>query len=220
MAESLGVLIVDDHPLTREGLCAYIKRDPGFHVAGEAGSSAEALKIAAETKPDLALLDITLPDGSGLDLLRKLLELLPRIKVMMLSMHAKMEFIAQAFRLGALGYVVKGSPGERILDGLSVVARGDHFLDSAISPEVVTRLILNQDQQSREPTLPQGLTEREAEVLTLLARGKTTKEVAAELFLSPKTVEGHRARIMQKHGLHTPVDLVRFAVRLGLIDLD
>ncbi|THB71715.1 MAG: DNA-binding response regulator [Desulfovibrio sp.] len=220
MQQTLSVLIVDDHPLTREGLISVLKRDPKLTLAGEAGSGEECRKKMASLQPDMVLMDVTLPDVNGIDLARELLGRTPKLKVVMVSMHSKMEYVAQAFEAGAKGYVVKGSPAERILEGLRAAARDEPYLDSAISPDIVMRL-LGQDSAKEKPGAGvDNLSERETEVLVLLAQGLSTKEAADKLFISPKTVEGHRAKIMAKYDLHTPVDLVRLALRLELIDLN
>ncbi|THB71714.1 MAG: DNA-binding response regulator [Desulfovibrio sp.] len=220
MVDSIQVLIVDDHPLTREGLIAVLKRDEAFKVCGEAGTGEECLSMTAKLEPDVVLLDITLPDVSGFDLARQLLSQRPELKIMAISMHSKMEYLTQAFQAGILGYVVKGSPAQQILEGVRTVARGEYYLDSSISPKVVRKLTSPSSQS--EPSIhegPQELSRREVEVLVLLAEGLSTRDVSERLFISPKTVEGHRTRIMKKLDLHTPVDLVRYAAKAGLIDL-
>lgn len=218
--QPVRVLLVDDHPMIREGLRAILKRDPGFEVVAEAGSGIECLELTMLHDPDAVLMDITLPDMSGLDLTRRLRDTSPDIKILMVSMHTKMEYVAQAFQAGAAGYVVKGSSGRSILDGLHAVMKGEQYLDSALSPQVVKRLLQDIQPAALNAGYSEEFTGREAEVLTLLAEGRTTKEAADILCISPKTVEGHRAKIMKKFRLNTPVDLVRFAVRCGLIDLE
>ena len=137
MTSKKTILIVDDHPLLREGLKSIIARDPRFEVIGEAGNGQECLQVAKECKPDLVLLDISLPDTNGIILTRTLQRLLPEIRVIIVSMHAKANSITEAFQSGAMGYVSKDSATETLLEGLEAVSRGDYFLDSAISSQVV-----------------------------------------------------------------------------------
>lgn len=221
MIKKKNILIVDDHPLFREGLKAIIERDLRFVVVGEAGDVREGLRMASELKPDMIVVDISLPDKSGIELTREIQTLLPETRIMIISMHSKIDYIAEAFQAGATGYVVKESASERLIKGLESVSNGDYFLDSSISHEVVEKLM-------KFPTRRMGITDagygsltsREQEVMRLLAEGLSTKGVAEKLFISPKTVENHRSNIMKKLDLHGTVELVRYAAKLGLIDLD
>jgi DNA-binding NarL/FixJ family response regulator len=221
MAQKKTVLIIDDHPLFREGLKAIIGRAPRFDIAGEAGSAKEGFRLAKALNPDLALVDISLPDLNGIDLTRRIRSTLSETRVLIISMHANINYIAEAFQAGATGYIVKESAAERLLQGLDTVAAGDYYLDSAVSHQVVERILALPKEDARITDGAYGtLTPREQEVMRLLAQGVSTKEVADRLFISPKTVENHRANIMGKLGLHTSIDLVRYAARLGLIDID
>lgn len=216
-----AILIVDDHPLVREGLKSIIARDPRYRVTGEAGSCAEALAMIADLKPDLITLDVSLPDGSGLDLIRQALALAPGCRLIVVSMHAKIDFIAESFQAGASGYVVKESTGDRLLQALEAVTRGEQYLDSAMSSKVVRKLM--EFSSRRAKTMDSSyasLTRREQQVMRLLAEGRSVSAIAGQLYISRKTVENHRANIMGKLGLESLVDLVRYAARLGLIDID
>jgi DNA-binding NarL/FixJ family response regulator len=221
VAEQKNIIIIDDHPLFREGLKTIISRDDRFNVVGEAGSGHEGFDMVKRLKPDLVVIDISLPDQSGIQLTRDLRELLSEIKILIVSMHSKIDYIAEAFQAGATGYVVKESASERLLQGLKSVAKGDYYLDSSVSHAVVENLMKSPLKAAKITDADYAtLTPREQEVMRLLAEGLSSKAVAEKLFISPKTVENHRANIMNKLGLHSTIELVRYAAKLGLIDVD
>ncbi|MBW2407739.1 MAG: response regulator transcription factor [Deltaproteobacteria bacterium] len=221
MAEQKRIIIIDDHPLFREGLKTIIGRDDRFKVIGEAGSGHEGLEMAKRLKPDLVVVDISLPDQSGIQLTRDLRGLLADTKILIVSMHSKIDYIAEAFQAGATGYVVKESASERLLQGLKSVAKGDYYLDSSVSHAVVENLMKSPLKAAKITDADYAtLTPREQEVMRLLAEGLSSKAVAEKLFISPKTVENHRANIMSKLGLHSTIELIRYAAKLGLIDVD
>jgi DNA-binding NarL/FixJ family response regulator len=221
VAEQKNIIIIDDHPLFREGLKTIISRDNRFKVVGEAGSGNEGFEMVKRLKPDLVVIDISLPDQSGIQLARDLRERLSEIKILIVSMHSKIDYIAEAFQAGATGYVVKESASERLLQGLKSVAKGDYYLDSSVSHAVVENLMKSPLKAAKITDADYAtLTPREQEVMRLLAEGLSSKAVAEKLFISPKTVENHRANIMNKLGLHSTIELVRYAAKLGLIDVD
>jgi len=219
--EKTSILIIDDHPLFREGLKAIIGRDARFEVIGEAGTAGEGLRMAKKLKPELVLLDISLPDQNGIQVTRDIRRLLPDTRILIVSMHTKIDYIAEAFQAGATGYVVKESAAERLLKGVEYVLRGEYFLDSSVSQQVVKKLMASPSKDEKISDAGYGtLSPREQEVMRFLAEGLSRTTIAEKLFISPKTVENHRTNIMNKLGLHSNMDLIRYSAKLGLIDVD
>ena len=220
MAEKKTILIVDDHPFFRDGVKSLLAKQSTYEVAGEAGSGEEGLRKAKEIRPDLVIMDIGLPDVSGIDITRNMREILAETKVVILSMHLKVEYITKAFRARATGYVTKESATERLLECLESVSKGEYFMDPSLAHEVVANLMKSEEEQARSADAGYAsLTRREREIMCLLADGLPTKEIAEKLFISRKTVENHRSNILSKLDLHSTVELVRYAARYGLIDV-
>ncbi len=221
MADKKTIVIVDDHALFREGLKAIICRNPSYEVVGEAARGDEALETARALRPHLVLVDISLPDQSGIDLTQQLRKSLPRTRVMIVSMHSKVDYIVNAFRAGATGFVTKESAPERLLQAIDLVLKGEYFMDSAVAQTVVHKLAgLASDQRPLRDPGYEALTAREQEILALLAEGQALKAISDRLCISPKTVENHRTSIMRKLGLHTNFELIRYAAKVGIIDID
>ena len=221
MAQKKRVLIIDDHPLFREGLKAILDKDGRFDIVGEAENGLKGLERARKLKPDVAVVDISLPDTNGIELTREIRGHLPETRVMIVSMHSKIDYISEAFQAGATGYLVKETAAAGFLKCLDAVLNGEYFLDSSLSHQVVNRLMESPAREKRiRDNAYSALTKREQEVMRLLAEGLSSRDAAAKLFISPKTVENHRANIMSKLGLHRSLELVRYAAKLGLIDVD
>ena len=221
MAVKKTILIVDDHPLVREGLKSILKPAAGYEVVGQAGNARDAIQIVKNLKPDLMLLDLVLPDKSGLELSREIRSISPPTRIMIVSMHSKVDYIVKAFQAGATGYMTKESATERLLQGIESVLNSEYFMDGAVSHSVVEKLIQTPEKEIKITDAGyETLTQREQEIMVLLAEGYSAKEAAAKLFISPKTVENHRSNIMNKLGLHSSMELVRYAARLGLVDVD
>jgi DNA-binding NarL/FixJ family response regulator len=219
--QKIRVIIIDDHPLFREGLKTILNQKSKYEVVGEAGSGREGLQMVKNLKPDLVLLDLSLPDIRGLDLIRDILKASVKTRTLIVSMHSKIDYIVKAFQHGAIGYIAKESAAETLLNGIEHVLKGNFYMDTSVSQQVVKKLagLPAKEALSTNPGY-EALTPREQEVMALLAEGMTVSQVADQLFISPKTAENHRSNIMRKLGLHSSIELVRYAVKIGLIDTD
>ena len=220
MANQKTTLIVDDHPLFREGVKTLVEHTPHFKVVGEAGNGEEALALAKALKPDLVLMDLSLPDQSGIEVTRQVRTFLPDTRVVIVSMHSKVDLVTKAFQAGATGYVVKESATEKLVECMKAVSNGEYFLDTSLSQKVVSNLVKSSARASDLDSRYQSLTRREQEVLRLVVEGLSAKKIGERLFISPKTVENHRTNIMNKLDIHSTMQLVRYAAKLGLIDVD
>jgi DNA-binding NarL/FixJ family response regulator len=211
---SIRVLIADDHTLVRAGIRGLLAKLEGIEVVAEAGEGHEALRLAEELRPSVALLDIGMPGLNGLELAARLSGIDPSMRVIILSMHTAEEYVLRALRAGCAGYLLKGSAVSELEVAVRAVARGETYLSSVVSKRVVEDY-LSRTQSASDPL--DALTPRQREILQLVAEGNTSKDIAARLLLSFKTVEAHRAQIMERLGVHDVAGLVRFAVRVGLV---
>lgn len=205
------VLLVDDHPLVREGIVQWIQRSPDLEVTCQAESASQALALAEKAKPDLVLTDISLPGRSGLELIKDLHALQPELPVLVLSMHEESLYAARALRAGARGYVMKSAGGEQVVDSIRAALQGR----IVVSPKIATLLLeeyAGTPAVASQSAVPR-LTDREFEVLQLFGDAKTNREIASQLHLSPKTVETHRLHIMDKLKLTNAAELLRFALQ-------
>jgi DNA-binding NarL/FixJ family response regulator len=210
---ALRVLLADDHALVRAGMRSLLRDIPGVEVVGEAADGAEALAVAARERPDAVLLDIAMKGMSGLEAAAQFREQLPGVKVIILSMHASEEYVLQALRAGAAAYLIKDSATAELELALRSVMRGETYLSPAISRQVVEGYVRRMGAGAAEDPL----TPRQREVLKCIAEGRTTKEIAFALGLSVKTVETHRAQVMERLGIRDVAGLVRYAMRTGLV---
>jgi DNA-binding NarL/FixJ family response regulator len=202
MTTTIKILLVDDHPLVRDGLRARLEAMPQFEVVAEAGGAAEALEQAARCDIDLVLMDINMRGGNGIEATAQFRQAFPRIAVLILSMHDKLEYVSQAIQAGARGYVLKDAPGKDIVVAIETVMSGGIYYSAALA------------RQLAQPQTPDTqLTSREHEVLRHIANGESNKQIARALDLSVRTVETHRLNIKRKLGIEGQAELIRFAVQ-------
>lgn len=211
MAPRIKVLIVDDHPLFRQGLRQVIVADSRFELIAEAGDGVTALQLIQEKKPDVAALDVNLPGLSGLEIARKLQDKRLATRIIILTMYKEEETFNRAMDLGVTGFVLKENAVEDILNGIAAVAKGEHYLSPSISGYLVRRRSRAEALAAKKPGL-EDLTKAELRILKLIAEKKTSRQIAAELFVSPRTVEAHRANISTKLKLHGSHSLLHFAL--------
>lgn len=212
------ILLVDDHALVRAGIKSLIDQLEGFVVVAEAAGIAEAMAKLSEIKPDVMITDIDMGHDSGLDLAAKVKQQLPQVKVMILSMHSSEALVSEALKLGASAYLLKEAAPAELQIALAAITRGETFLSPAVSTKMINRFVREPVAEVADPL--KSLTSRQIQILTLLASGKGTKEIAYELDLSDKTVAAHRAQIMERIGIRDLVGLVLFAVKHGLVQVE
>jgi two-component system response regulator NreC len=213
MSDPIRVLIVDDHAVVRTGIKLMLAAEPDIEPVAEAGTRREAIFAARSAKPDVILLDVVMPDGSGLESIPQLLHEQPEAKVLVLSMQDDPRYVREAFAAGASGYVLKEAADVEVVGAVREVARGGRY----VHPELGARLIEAEAEAARRAE-EDPLSSREREVLRLLAYGHTNQEIAKQLFISVRTAETHRAHIMQKLRITTRAELVRYAITQGLLD--
>jgi len=212
------VLIADDHAIVRQGLRALIDGDKDFQLVGEADNGLEAVRLVENLKPNLLVVDLMMPGLNGLEVARQTKEISPVTRIVVLSMYSDEAYVLEALRKGATGYVLKDAQSTDLLKALHAVAGGSHYL----SPPLSERAIEVYARKAGSATLDlfETLTKREREVLQLAAEGLSQNEIAARLSISPRTSETHRANLMRKLGLQNQTDLVRFAIRRGIVPLE
>ena len=213
------LVIADDHAIFREGLKMVLGRNPNLKIVGEAADGRQAVHIALSRHPDLVIMDIAMPELSGIDATREILAELPETRVIILSVHARKIFIMEALKAGARGYVLKDSAGEKLLDAVTAVLKGESYLDSPVAGHIVDEFV-RLPLPEHDGAGGQTITGREKQILRLVVDGLTNRQIAEKLCISPKTVENHRANIMNKLGLHDVIDMVKYAISTGLVDLD
>jgi DNA-binding NarL/FixJ family response regulator len=212
------ILLADGHRIMREGLCALINEQSDLEVVGEADNGRMAVGLCIKLKPDVLIMDLSMPDMSGVEVISRIRMEYPNIKVLILSMHSDRKYVARALREGATGYMLKDCAAAELMEAISMVLNGK----TPLSPRIVDVVLDDYvDRLSGEESLADALlSKREREVLQLLAEGNSTKEIACGLYVSVKTVETHRSRIMTKLDIHNIAGLTKFAVREGLVRLE
>jgi DNA-binding NarL/FixJ family response regulator len=216
---TIKVFLADDHAMVRQGLASVLASAPEIEVIGEAGDGQEALKKIRSLRPDVAVIDITMEGLNGLEVARRIRKSHPKIRVLILSIHSQEEYIIEAFKIGASGYLVKEAAVDELIAAIKAVYKGQAYL----SPSIARRLIddyLDKTQVPHTETLCPRLTDREVEVLQLVAEGKSNSEIASLLNISIKTVSTHRAHIMKKLDIHDALGLAKYAIRKGLVQID
>lgn len=212
------ILLADDHRLFRDGLRNLLGHQPDLEVVGEAVDGPSVLVSTRELRPDILLLDITMPGLNGIEAARRVAAEHPSTRVIMLSMHADQRYVTESLRAGAMGYVLKDSALDELLNAIRTVSRGQRFLSASIANLIIEDYVTLTNE--RAGSAFSTLSPREREVLQLLAEGRSTKEIAAQLTVSVKTVETHRKQIMDKLNIHSVAELTKYAIREGLTPLD
>ncbi|MBK8419084.1 response regulator transcription factor [Candidatus Villigracilis saccharophilus] len=210
----IKIILADDHKLVRQGMRSLLEAQPGYEIVGEASNGLEALKLMEELSPDIALLDVMMPDLNGIEAAKIAQQRGYKSKLIILSMHANSTYVVRALQSGAMGYVLKDSDFSEILQAIQNALEGKRYLSSSIASEVL-EILLNADLD--KPDLLAVLSNREREVLQHIAEGNSNAAIAEKLTLSVRTVESHRAHIMAKMRFTSQADLVRFAIQQGLI---
>jgi two-component system, NarL family, response regulator NreC len=217
--KDIGVLLAEDHAIVRKGLRSLLDDETGITVVGEAADGRDAVDKAQQLGPDIVLMDIMMPSLNGLEATRQIVRRCPGVKVVVLTMHTNEEYVLQILRAGASGYVVKQAAPEELIAAIWAVHGGDSFLSPAVSRKVIDEYIRQTEGAGLADSFEQ-LTDREREVLQLIAEGGSTREIADTLHLSVKTVETHRSHLMQKVDARSTSDLTRYAIRKGVIDVN
>ena len=212
--KKLRILVVDDHQVVRKGVASVLSRRPEWEICGEASTGREALEACARLKPDVIVMDISMPDMNGLEATREIHKRNPNAEILVLSMHDSEQMVREVLAAGARGYVIKSSASDELVAAVTALAEHRPFFTSRIA-ETVLRGYLEGEPASGAAG---ELSPREREVVQLAAEGKSNKEIAAALHITVKTVETHRAHIMRKLGLHSVADLVRYAIRNRIIE--
>jgi DNA-binding NarL/FixJ family response regulator len=205
------VLLVDDHPMMRAGLAHFIERQTDLTVCGEAANPAEALKALPTANPEIVLADLTMPGRSGLEFVKDVLAVTPTLPILIVSMHDEAVFAERALRAGARGYIMKEAGGEAVVAAIRQILRGEVYVSPAMSARILEGLSSKKPRGSSSPI--EKLTDREFEIFQLIGQGKSTRDIATQLHLSPKTVDVHRSHLKEKLELRDATSLIRYAVR-------
>ncbi len=216
---TIRILLADDHQIVCDGLRLLIERQPDMEVVGTTGNGRQAVRLVQDLRPDVVIMDISMPDLNGIEATRQILQLVPGVKVIALSMHSDKRYVSGMLSAGASGYLLKECAAGELADAVRTVMRQRIYLSPSVTG-VVVQDYLSMNVAHQAPAPDPGLTAREREVLQLLAEGRSTRQIAATLHLSPKTIETHRRNLMQKLDLHNVADITKYAIRTGLTDLE
>jgi DNA-binding NarL/FixJ family response regulator len=212
----LQILVADNHQLVRQGMCSLLSKVPDFEVVGEAADGREAVRKISSLKPQVVLMDLLMPEMNGLDATTRALHENPNLKVIIVSMHAPSNYVIDALRSGAAGYLLKDIDADELERAIRAVARGERYLTHSVSELIIDKALHPNDPQTA--SAQQGLSPRQRRVLQLVAEGKSSREIAALLNLSIKTVETHRSHLMQRLDIYEVAGLTRYAIRTGLVE--
>lgn len=217
---TLSLVLADDHPVVRKGLRALLEAEPDFRVAGEATDGLEAVKLTEQETPDVLIVDWMMPGLGGLEVIRQVRNRSPRTRCVVLSMHANEGYVLEALKNGASGYVLKDESHAALVEAVRAVTAGRRYLSPPLSEKIIERFVTGGESAAVAGDSYEMLTDREREVLHLAAEGRTSSEIADRLFISPRTVETHRAHMMQKLGLKNQTELIRFALKRGILPIE
>lgn len=218
-AAPIRILLVDDHVVVRSGLRMLLEAQSGFLIVGEAETGREAVEMVEDLQPDVVLMDIQMPDMNGIEATRHLRKTKIKTAILALTMHEDDQYFFEMLHAGSSGYILKRAAPDELVEAIHTVADGNVYL----YPSLATRLVqdyLQRADAGDQPMIQDNLTPRELEILTLIAEGNTNAEIGRQLVISPKTVDSHRENIMRKLNLHSRIDLVKYALKMGIIDLD
>ena len=215
---SVTVLLVDDHPIVRQGLRNLLDSMPDFKVVGEAGDGLQALELIEKVQPQVLVIDVVMPGLSGLEVTQRVKRQWPAVKVIILSMQNNEAYVVSALKSGASGYILKDTGPEELVDAIRAVVKGERYLSKQLSERIINAYVSKVDEAEVDPY--DTLTNREKEILHLIAEGFTNQEIAERLYISPRTAELHRSNVLNKLSLKNQVDLVRFAIKRGILPLD
>jgi DNA-binding NarL/FixJ family response regulator len=212
------ILLADDHTVVRQGLRAVLEAEPDLRVIGEAGNGLEVVRLAGRLHPDVLVLDLMMPGLNGLEVIRSVKKLVPKTHVVVLSMHANEAYVLEALKNGASAYVLKDSSADELVKAVREAAANRHYLSPPLSDSAIEAYVESAGATAMDAY--DSLTSREREVLQLAAEGHTNAEIGKRLFISPRTVEIHRANMMQKLGLRSQTNLIRYALKRGILPID
>jgi len=214
---AISILIADDHDIIREGIKNILRDSFSYEVVGEAADGEEVVTAVKKLKPEILLLDISMPKISGLEVIKQVHYISPKTRILIITVHKASTYIRKALKAGAKGYLHKENAGEDLLPALGKIVRGEIYLSSTVSSYLVDKVIANEPEQLVKESL---LTSREEEVLRLVVEGKTAKQIAEVLFISPRTVENYKNTLLKKLNLSRTSDLIKYAIKHKLVDID